>query len=196
MSKSSFIIAAGCLLCAAEPALAGPKKDQVVGLLLSMTLLPLALYPIGLACHLILASLAPYRSEGLSLDLQDHYWKTLLLGLCNAVALIILAGVFQKRAPGLASLCSLALLSFMILGLHGIVRSTGDWILENCARLGPTTHALKSIAVGWFVILYVSCIPLIGWFLGCYWIVRGIGGVVLQIAGRRKDESPIIKIKL
>lgn len=180
-----------------DPAFAGDKKKEAEGLIFTMTLLPLALYPIGLAIHLVLASLAPLRSEGLSLDLQDHYWKSLLLGLSNSAALFILVGVFSKRAPGLGGLCFVIFALFAFLGLHGIVRSIGEWVLERCFAPTAAPTPFKTIAVGWFVYLYVTCIPIAGWFLGCYWIVRGIGGVVLQLSGRRKlDDNAVIKIKL
>ncbi|MDF1662334.1 MAG: hypothetical protein P1V97_11210 [Planctomycetota bacterium] len=182
---------------AMDPAFAGDKKKEVEGLIFTMTLLPLALYPIGLAIHLVLASLAPLRSEGLALDLQDHYWKSLLLGLSNSAALFILVGVFSKRAPGLGALCFFIFMLFAFLGLHGIVRSIGEWVLERCFSPSATPTPFKTIAVGWFVYLYVTCIPIAGWFLGCYWIARGIGGVVLQLSGRRKlDDDSLIKIKL
>lgn len=179
-----------------DPAFAGNKKKEVEGLIFTMTLLPLALYPIGLALHLVIASLAPLRSEGLALDLQDHYWKTLLLGLSNSAALFILVGVFSQRAPGLGGLCFFTFMVFALLGLHGIVRCIGEWVLERCFSPTATPTPFKTIAVGWFVYLYVTCIPIAGWFFGCYWIVRGIGGVVLQLSGRRKlDLDPTIKIK-
>jgi hypothetical protein len=197
MAKATVAAALALILIAAEPAFAGPKQDQIAVLIISMTLVPLALFPIGFAIHMVLASLAPLRSEGLSLDLQDHYWKTLLLGLTNFAALFILAGVLGKRAPALGGLFSLTFLAFAILGLHGIVRSLGDWILERCARVGPAPSPMKSLALGWFVFLYVTCIPILGWVMGCYWITRGMGGVVLQLAGRGKHHDiGVIKINL
>lgn len=184
-----FALALCLLLCHPDLAFAGKKEREAAGFLISITLLPLGLYPLGLAWHLMIASLMPQRSQGLSLDLEEHYWKTTLLGLSNCLALFILMGVFGDRAPGLSGLCLLTLLILAGLGIHGIVRGTGEWVLERCGSITGEVTPMKALAVGWFVCVYVACVPVIGWFIGAYWTVRGIGGVILQLAGQREDDK-------
>lgn len=164
------------------------KQKEAIQFIVTFTLLPLALYPIGLAIHLFLAGLAPNRSEDLALDIQENFWKSLLLGLANGLGLLILAGVLSKPVPAAAALAGLALCLFVVCGLHGAARSVGTRILERVAHKSPP-NPIIALALGWFVVLYVSCVPVVGWMFGLSWILRGIGGVVLQVAGRRAPIS-------
>jgi hypothetical protein len=169
-------------------ALAANKREEALRLLVAVTLIPLAIYPLGLAVHLFLVSLAPQRSAELALDLREHRWKTFFLGLCNGFALFILLAVLGERFPLLAGVVFLASLAILLGALHGLARGLGEWVCER-AELGKIT-AWKSLAIGWFVTLFISAIPIAGWIWGAYWLTRGIGAVILQISGRRSPDSP------
>src|SRR5690606_408318 len=125
-------------------------------------------------------------SEELSLDLQDQYWRSLLLGCCNSAALLIFMGVFAQRIPALSGLCFVVAATLVILGLHGIIRSTGEWVYERC--FGKVPNPGWALALGCFVCLYVACIPVIGWLIALFWSVRGLGGVILQIASNKSQS--------
>jgi len=168
---------------------AGGKKDAQL-VVAFLTLIPLALIPLGLACHWLILSLAPQRSRDLAQDLEDHYWKTLLLGIANGGILFVLAGVAAKGAPPVAFLSSLLLTVMTLLGLHGVARNLGDRLLRQGPQSKPP-HPMRALAAGWFVLAYVGCLPFIGWGLAFWWSARGIGGVVLQIAGGRPREPSI-----
>lgn len=170
---------------AAGTAFAG-GKDDARGFVISITLLPLALFPLGLAWNLLALMIAPIRSEDLALDINEHRWKTLFLGLANIVALLVLFGAFEKRVPLLAGLVFLTFISLALAGAHGAARAVGETLLERAGVISGSP--LKALAIGWFVVVYVSCVPVIGWFIGAVWLLRGVGGVILQVAGKRSKD--------
>ncbi|HZV01846.1 MAG TPA: hypothetical protein VFF73_34355, partial [Planctomycetota bacterium] len=80
------LAALGLLVAVATPCFANdPEKDkQFVGLCIGcLTVVPLALFPVGLAFHLLLKALAPRRARFLIDAAESGRARTFLLGFLN-----------------------------------------------------------------------------------------------------------------
>ena len=174
-----FLLPALAVLLASTPALAGEaEKDKgFVGLcLLDMTIVPLALFLLGLAFHLFLRAFAPRTARILVLNADAGRAKTCILGLMNALVLMLVGFVAAQHQAWLVWLVATFIfcaLSFV--GMHGLATSIGARIT------GSPSPDLKELALGWFVMSYVGCFPIVGWCLGFYWECRGIGAALLAI---------------
>ncbi len=184
-----FLLPALAVLALTTPALAGDaEKDKgFVGVcLLDMTVVPLALFLLGLAFHLFLRAFAPRTARILVLNADAGRAKTFILGLMNAVVLMLVGFVAAQHQAWLVWLvatfifCGLA-----FVGSHGLASSIGSRIT------GSPTADLKELALGWFVMSYVGCFPIVGWCLGFYWECRGIGAALIAFltAERAADQS-------
>lgn len=165
------------VLAAAAPALAGDgKKDEVGALLFGPWLLGLMAYPVGLALHCLILSHAPRRGAGLVHKVETYRGRTIALGLLNTLFLGLVFAATVHGAPALALLVACLWWTLALVGSHGVARSIGARILDEPA---DGKHELRGLAAGWFVMVFASALPGLGWLLALYWAVRSTGGVVL-----------------
>ena len=156
-----------------------PERDkQFVGLcLLCITLVPLALVPLGLAFHFLLRALAPRRARLLVLNAESGRARTFFLGLANTFVLgllFLVAG--HVHAPVVGLIASLLFWSLAFVGSHGLAGALGMKIT------GAVTVEPRELALGWFVLVYVACLPFLGWTLALYGVCRAIGTTVVSLA--------------
>ena len=172
------------LLVAASPALADQpdpsdqeKNKQFVALCGGcLTVIPLVLVPLGLAFHLLLRALAPRRTRLLLLQADGGRARTFALGLANALVLAVIGTAAQHLHAALVGLVvTLAFWGLAFVGSHGLAASLGGRITGN-----PNPE-VKELALGWFVLVYVGCFPIVGWMAAAYWTCRAIGTAVLGI---------------
>jgi hypothetical protein len=167
------------VLVAATPALAGtPEQDKqfVAWCIADMTIIPLALFPLGLAFHLFLRAMAPRMTRHLVLNADAGRLKTFFLGLMNALILIVIAFAalhFQAHLVWLLAVFVYCALAFV--GSHGLASSLGAKIT------GSPAPDLKELALGWFVLVYLGLFPIVGWCLAFYWECRCMGSALLAI---------------
>jgi hypothetical protein len=183
--------AALLVLAAAEPVLAADEDKNIVGFfLLSVTLIPLALVPLGLAFHLLFRALAPRRTRQLADAVETRGTLALVLGFVNFLVLALIFVAAQHHAPGVAGTAYLVFVLLAALGSHGIACSLGARVLGSPA---PGT-GLRELAVGWFVMSYVSWFPIVGWCFGLYWAFRGTGALILSVFAPEasgEDDAPL-----
>ncbi len=169
----------GAVLLAASPAWAG-KGDAAGALIVIPPLAALAVYPLGLAVHLLLLATLPGRGRTLVAQARRPRTKGLVLGAINSAFLLFFAVAIAKPAPPLALLIVLVWLAVALIGSHGLARVVGAAALGRRAADGPPAD-VKDLAVGWFVLVFAAALPLVGWVLAAYWSVRAVGGVVLTL---------------
>lgn len=170
----------------AGPALgAEPDRDGGAGaLLVGPFLAAVVAYPLGLAVHCLVLAHAPRRGAGLVEQAEAHRWKSLLLGAAHAVFLLLALAAAGGRAPGLAALVASLWALAALVGAHGLARALGARVLDDRAS------ELGALAVGWFVIVFASALPGLGWFLGVYWGLRATGAVVLALFAPAAPAAP------
>lgn len=165
------------VLAAACPALAGDgKKDEVGALLFGPWLLGLVAFPVGLALHCLILAHAPRRGAGLVHKVETYRGRTIALGLLNTLFLGLVFIATAQAVPALGLLVGCLWWTLALVGSHGIARSIGARVLDE-----PTDgkHEVRGLAVGWFVMVFASALPGLGWLLATYWSIRATGGVVL-----------------
>ncbi|MCO5165984.1 MAG: hypothetical protein M9894_06405 [Planctomycetes bacterium] len=178
--KPAALAAAAALLASAAPALADEPGRDGGALLVGPFLAAVVTYPLGLAVHLLVLAFAPRRGAGLVEQAEAHRWKTLLLGAAHAAFLLLVLAAAAGRAPGLAALV-VALWGLVVLvGLHGVARAIGARVLDESGGAGGA-HEVRALAVGWFVVVFASAFPGLGWLLFPYWALRATGAAVLAV---------------
>lgn len=160
----------------AAPAHAAPKDAGAVLLLPFAT--ALVAYPLGLAVHCLILAFAPRRGAGLVHNVEAHRWKTLVLGLAHTAFLFLVFAAAAEHAPALAALVFSLWSMLALVGMFGLARSIGARVLDVPAQ---GAHELKGLAIGWFVIVFASAFPGLGWLLWTYWAIRATGGVILAL---------------
>lgn len=161
------------------------EKNPAAFVLLSVTLVPLALVPLGLAFHLLLRALFPRRLRRVVHAIETRRMRAAAVGFLNALVLgLVVLGTGQK-APAIAHATLLALVTLSFVGLHGVARALGARALgaTGAEPMGAARSELRELAVGWFVVSYVSCFPGLGWVLGAWWAVLGLGAFVVSLGG-------------
>lgn len=178
MSRSPLVavLALAALLGLASPAHAAPK-DAGALLVLPFATAVMA-YPLGLAVHCLILAFAPRRGAGLVHGIEAHRWKTLVLGLAHTVFLLLICAAAGERAPALAALVLSLWCMLALVGTFGLARSIGARVLDVPSQ---GSHELRTLAVGWFVLCFVSAFPGLGWLLWIYWALRATGGVILAL---------------
>lgn len=172
------LFALATVLGLASPALANPKE---AGALLFAPLFTAVLaYPLGLAVHCLIMAFAPRRGLNLVHKVEAHRWKTLILGAAHSAFLFLVFAAAAEHAPGLAALVFALWGMLALVGMYGLARSIGARVLDVPTH-GQGQHELKALAIGWFVILFASAFPGLGWLLGTYWSIRATGAVVLTL---------------
>jgi len=161
---------------------AAPKRNQTYGLLISCTLVPLFLTPLALACHWLVAARWSSFSARVSESLTSHPWRCLLLGVVNGSALLLLANIVGRRSAAGGALLLTVFAGLAMLGSHGAVRALGDRVSRRLEGGEPST--LRALAIGCFVLVYGSAVPLFGWLFGLYWLLLGLGACSLQALRR------------
>ncbi|MBX3467726.1 MAG: hypothetical protein KF878_12645 [Planctomycetes bacterium] len=175
----------GVALLAAPALGAEPDRDGGAGaLLVGPFLAAVVAYPLGLAVHCLVLAHAPRRGAGLVEQAEAHRWKSLLLGAAHAVFLLLALAAAGGRAPGLAALVASLWALAALVGAHGLARALGARVLDDRAS------ELGALAVGWFVIVFASALPGLGWFLGVYWGLRATGAAVLALFAPAAPAAP------
>lgn len=169
-------MALAAVLGLAAPAHAAPKDAGAV--LLVPLLAAVVSYPLGLAVHCLILAFAPRRGAGLVHNVEAHRWKTLVLGLAHSAFLFLVFAAAAEHAPALAALVFSLWCMLALVGMFGLARSIGARVLDLPAQ-GP--HELRTLAIGWFVIVFASAFPGLGWLLCTYWAIRATGAVVLTL---------------
>lgn len=162
----------------------GKKADEAALLLLGPAVLGLLFtFPVGLAAQCLILAHAPRRGLPLVHRLEAHRWKTLLLGLANTLFLGVVFLATQQHLKAIAVLALVLWWALAFVGCHGIARAIGARVLGHDPALPPGAPAdLKALAVGWFVLVFASALPVIGpLVIGPYWCIRGAGGVILAV---------------
>jgi hypothetical protein len=184
MRRLTFILLGALLvLGAATPALANDEHDkQVFAVYVGcLTVLPLALFPLGLAFLLLLRALAPGRARLLVLQAESGRIRTFVVGFANVAVLTLLAIAGQHfQMPFVVVLAWLACTALVFLGSYGLAGGLGMRIT------GSVSVDVKELALGWFVLCYVGCFPIIGWGLAAYGASRAIGAGLLALVAREE----------
>lgn len=180
------VLALAAVLGLTTPALANPKEAGAA--LFVPVLLALVAYPLGLAVHCLILAFAPRRGVGLVHKVEAHRWKTIVLGLAHSGFLFLVFAAAAERAPGVALLVFSLWSMLALVGLYGVARSIGARVLDVPSLEGP--GELKALAVGWFVIVFASAFPGLGWLLGTYWSIRGTGAVILTLFSVQEPALP------
>jgi hypothetical protein len=188
MAVFSPVALALLLVLAATPAFAESEHDkQAAALYLGcLTVVPLALFPLGLSFLLLFRALAPRRARLLVLQAESGRIRTFVVGFLNVVVLGLLAVAGQHFHPpfaGVLAVLTCALLVF--LGSYGLAGGLGMRIT------GAVTVDVKELALGWFVLCYVGCFPIVGWCLACYGACRAIGAGLLALVAREDLNDPV-----
>jgi len=177
------------VLAVASPALAGdPEQDKRFVALCGgcLTVVPLALTPLGLAFLLLLRALAPRRARLLVLQAESGRVRTFVVGLANVIVLSLLGVAAQHfHAPVVALLAWLLFVALVCLGSYGLAGGLGMRIT------GSVSVEPRELALGWFVLCYVGCFPLIGWTLALYGACRAIGAGLLALVARDDGVSEL-----
>ncbi len=171
------VLALLSLLGLASPAHAAPRDAGAV--LVAPFFAALFAYPLGLAVHCLILAYAPRRGVGLVHNVEAHRWKTLVLGLAHTAFLLLVFAAAAEHAPALAALVLTLWCMLALVGTFGLARSIGARVLG--ANVGAGDDDLKALAVGWFVLVFASAFPGLGWLLWAYWAVRATGGVILTL---------------
>lgn len=182
----------GVALLAAPALGAEPDRDGGAGaLLVGPFLAAVVAYPLGLALHCLVLAHAPRRGAGLVEQAEAHRWKSLLLGAAHAVFLLLALAAAGGRAPGLAALIASLWALAALVGAHGLARALGARVLDvRASGLDDRGSELGALAVGWFVIVFASALPGLGWFLGVYWGLRATGAAVLALFAPAAPAAP------
>ena len=151
--------------------------------------LVLFLCPVGLALQCLILGYGPQRGRGRQLA-QEGRGKTLVLGVANTGFLLLVAASAERKAPGLAGLAWAVWLSMAFVGLHGIARGIGERVLSLPAVLSGS-KPLKPLALGWCLLVAASAMPIVGWCMGIYWLIRGSGTAVVALLGRKPE--PLVR---
>ncbi|MCA8924602.1 MAG: hypothetical protein KDD82_22510 [Planctomycetes bacterium] len=168
----------------------GKKAEEAfVVLILLPGALVLFLCPVGLALQCLILGYGPQRGRGLQLA-QEGRGKTLVLGVANTGFLLLVAASAERKAPGLAGLAWAVWLSMAFVGLHGIARGIGERVLSLPAVLSGS-KPLKPLALGWCLLVAASAMPIVGWCMGIYWLIRGSGTAVVALLGRKPE--PLVR---
>lgn len=170
------LLALAAVLGLTPPALAAPKDAGA--LLVVPLLMALVAYPLGLAVHCLILAFAPRRGAGLLHNVEAHRWKTLVLGLAHTAFLFLVFAAAAEHAPALAALVFALWSMLALVGTFGLARSIGARVLDVPAQ-GP--QELKALALGWFVLVFASAFPGLGWLLCAYWSIRATGVVILTL---------------
>lgn len=179
------LLAALLPLLAATPAFADQEQDKhfVAICLGCLTVVPLGLFPLGLAFLLLFRALAPRRARLLVLQAESGRIRTFIVGAANVTVLALVAIAGQHfHAPMVIMLAWLACGGLVFLGSYGLAGGLGMRIT------GGVTVDLKELALGWFVLCYVGCFPLVGWCLALYGGCRAVGAGLLALVAR--EELP------
>ena len=169
----------GALLLAPSPAFADGKGDAGGLLLVGPLLLALVLFPVGLAVHGLLLTRLPRRGLGL-VEKERQRVKTIVLGLLDTGFFWFVALAAAKPAPALAALSLLLWSGLALVGSYGLARALGARLLGSEQPSGAPRDLLE-LALGWFVIVFATALPLVGPLLGLYWAIRGAGLTVLAL---------------
>lgn len=172
-----------------SPAYAGNKGDVAGLIVLGPSLLALFLLPFGLAAQGLILAYAPRRGRGLVHAVERHRVKTVVLGLINTLFLTFFVAATAKPAPLLALIGLMVWLVLILVGSHGLARGVGARILGRDEASGPPSDALEA-ALGFGTLLFACAIPLLGVFLGTYWVVRATGGAVLSMLAVESAPDP------
>lgn len=178
MTRLVPLFALAVVLGLASPALASPKEAGA--LLLAPLFTAVLAYPLGLAVHCLIMAFAPRRGLNLVHQVEAHRWKTLILGAAHSAFLFLVFAAAAERAPGFAALVVALWTMLALVGMYGLARSIGARVLDLPSH-ERGQHELKALAIGWFVILFASAFPGLGWLLGTYWAIRATGAVILTL---------------
>lgn len=171
------LLALAAVLGLTTPALANPKEAGAA--LFLPVLLAVVAYPLGLAVHCLILAFAPRRGVSLVHKVEAHRWKTIILGLAHSGFLFLVLAAASEHAPAVAILVFSLWSMLALVGMFGLSRSIGARVLDIPSLEGP--GELKALAVGWFVIVFASAFPGLGWLLWLYWSIRATGAVVLTL---------------
>lgn len=179
--------AASCLLAAllasTSPAFAAAARTQnPLGPLIALAWLPAALL-IFVALELVLWVLLPAPLLAVGRVIQRGRGRCLLIGaltLAIAVALLSASSRFpaigQPLAPVLLGAVALASLT----GLTAVTALLGQGALDLAERPGSRAVA---VAAGSVLFGLVVLFPVVGQVLGLYFLLIGLGGALLALAG-------------
>jgi hypothetical protein len=171
------------LLLAGRPAWAGPGPFEdpaaTVALLLCL--------PLALACfaalELVLWVLAPAPLAATCRAITRGRGRCLTTGVVIALSGVALISVLGK-ADGLGEPLAALLLGFLglgaLTGLSAVTSLVGQGVLDLAGR--SSSRAL-TVALGAVVLPLAVLIPFIGWALGLYFVLIGVGGAVHALAG-------------
>lgn len=167
-----------------QPRRRGKKAEEAFVVLVVLPgALVLFLCPVGLALQCLVLGYGPRRGAGL-LAAQEGRLKTAVLGVANTVFLLLVASAAEGRAPAIVGLAWGTWLCMAFLGLHGIARGIGERVLGRPPVLAGNSP-LKPLALGWCILVAASAMPIVGWCMGLYWLVRGSGSSVLALVSRK-----------
>jgi hypothetical protein len=190
-ARFSLALLGAALSLVASPRVAlAEEKNSAAFLVGCVTVVPLALVPLGLAFHLLFRAVFPRRMRRIVHATETLPARASILGFVNALVLALVFAGTAERAPPVAHAAFLAFVLLSFVGSHGVARALGARALGAPAAesLGAARSEIRELAVGWFVIAYVGCFPVIGWVLGVFWLVRGLGALVLSL-GAKVDPS-------
>src|SRR5207248_6539695 len=102
--------------------------------------------------------------------------RCLLTGLGATVIALVLVSISSRygAGPAAAMILGVTLLGALI-GLTAVTSLLGHGAIELAGRTG--SRAL-SVVVGSVLLLLASAVPFVGWVLGIYFLLVGLGGVL------------------
>ena len=175
------------------PEMGMDRPDKTTGTLvglISAGLFILGLFIIGAVYLLIF----PVFSANAAELARQKVWASVGLGFALLVCVPVVAVIFMATVIGLLPAVVLFIIYALIL-LFGYIAGL-HWLCELIANRKPSAQpgSRVRLLVTFFLVLlatsFIRLIPLIGWLIGLFIWLIGIGSLVLSLFGRYRRQAP------
>ncbi len=130
------------------------------------------------ALALYASSFYPSHVERIRQAQRQHPFACFSLGLINICGMTLVTAWATRAAGGAAKIPSFALIAMVLIGLMSKGLDVGH---RTLAASGYTPKTIWSFIAGIPVVLTLSALPLVGWFLFWpYFVAAGFGGALLS----------------
>lgn len=167
------------------------ERRRSIGFLVFLTLAPIIIFLSGLGLHLLLLANFPAFSRRVALTVMATPLTNLFVGGVTLVGLLLVASAVGQGTEILSAVVMLLIFTITVGGLHGTARNLGNRLTLSSAD-NPWSEPAR-LALGWFVVSFVSVIPVFGWICCAYWIISASGALILTMVIRNRpviaDES-------
>ena len=168
---------------------ATPEAEERRGLALLVLLVatPIVVFLSGLSLQLLLLANFPAFSRRAAITVIATPLTNLFVGGITLIGLLMVASAAEQGSELLGGVAMLLSFTIAVGGLHGTARNLGFRLTLSSADQ-PWSEPAR-LALGWFVISFVSVIPVFGWICCAYWLISASGALVLTMAVRTDPAS-------